>query len=78
MTALAPDYQRIVNLLADHQRFTPKEAMGCQEIAAVAGAEVVAANSPRACVNERRADLHQRLLELAESIIYPHRLQRSF
>ncbi|MER7672301.1 hypothetical protein ABTY61_28105 [Kitasatospora sp. NPDC096128] len=43
VSALAPDYQRIVNLLADHQRSAAGEAMGCQEMAAVLGLEVVAA-----------------------------------
>ncbi|WP_324605755.1 hypothetical protein [Streptomyces sp. NRRL B-24484] len=42
-TALAPDYQRIVNLLADHQRSGSGGAMGCQEIAAALGLDVVAA-----------------------------------
>ncbi|MEU2629958.1 hypothetical protein [Kitasatospora sp. NPDC007106] len=42
-TALAPDYQRIVNLLVDHQRSGSGGAMGCQEIAAALGLDVVAA-----------------------------------
>ncbi|MFE2912251.1 hypothetical protein ACFXI0_15265 [Kitasatospora indigofera] len=43
VSALAPGYQRIVHLLADRRRSGPDEAMGCQEIAAVLGLEVVAA-----------------------------------
>ncbi|WP_374106046.1 hypothetical protein [Kitasatospora sp. RG8] len=43
VTALAPDYERIVRLLADRQRSGGDGAMGCQEIAAVLGLEVVPA-----------------------------------
>ena len=43
VTALAPDYQRIVYLLADRQRSGSSGAMGCQEIAAGLGLDVVPA-----------------------------------
>ncbi|GAA2279043.1 MULTISPECIES: hypothetical protein [Kitasatospora] len=43
VTALAPDYQRIVNLLADRRRSGSDGAIGCQEIAAALGLDVVPA-----------------------------------
>ncbi|MFI6449897.1 MULTISPECIES: hypothetical protein [unclassified Kitasatospora] len=43
VSALAPDYQRIVNLLADRRRSGADGAMGCQEITAALGLDVVPA-----------------------------------
>ncbi|MDH6704217.1 hypothetical protein P3T27_000918 [Kitasatospora sp. MAA19] len=40
---LAPDYQRIVNLLADRRRSGDEAAMSCQQLAGVLGLEVVPA-----------------------------------
>jgi hypothetical protein len=42
VSVLAPDYQRIMNILADHER-DGGEAMGCQQIAAMLGLETVPA-----------------------------------
>lgn len=43
MTALGPDYQRITDLLADRRRSGSRGAMGCQEITAALGLDVVPA-----------------------------------